>query len=168
MANKRSLRSGLLLVRLRKGIWPRCEDLTTSRAEAAGAGWLYSALRESKKKLENHCAKNQQIAILHTWKREWTKASHRKTYHYGYGGECESPGELPASVPSLVNSPLHHKKGHPQATQSLPAAFCSLPALNEWVTPFLAIPLFLSRPPPPRLSRPHELAPHMGCPFAYS
>ena len=26
----------------------------------------------------------------------------------------------------LVNRPLHHKKGHPQAIQSLPAAFCSL------------------------------------------
>ena len=96
-------------------------------------------------------------------------------------GECESPGELPTSFPitsspakpilymnshsiwgallRLVNRPLHHKKGHPQATQSLPAAFCSLPVLNDW------IPLFLSRPPPLCLSRPHELPPHIGCPF---
>ena len=42
------------------------------------------------------------------------------------------------------------KKRHPQAIQNLPAAFCSLSC------------------PPQRTTASHELAPRMGCPFAYS
>ena len=58
-----------------------------------------------------------------------------------------------------ASSPL--KKGTPKQLDACPLH--SVP-LNEWVTSFLAIPLFL-RPPLLCLSRPHELPPHMGCPF---
>ena len=80
-------------------------------------------------------------------RREGTKASHQKRYHYGHARSLVSSPPLFLSSPAmpilhmnshsiwgallrLVNRPLRHKKGHPQATQSLRAAFCSLPVLN--------------------------------------
>ena len=89
---------------------------------------------------------------MHTSEGRGRKPATVKDIIMATGGECEIPGELPTSCPitsspampilhmnshsiwgallRLVNRPLHHKKGHPQATQSLPAAFCSLPVLN--------------------------------------
>ena len=89
---------------------------------------------------------------MHTSEGRGRKPATVKDIIMATGGECEIPGELPTSCPitsspampilhmnshsiwgallRLVNRPLRHKKGHPQATQSLRAAFCSLPVLN--------------------------------------
>ena len=81
-------------------------------------------------------------------RREGTKASHRKRYQYIYIYKYASASSQVSSPPlflshppplclsctciwgALVNRALHHEKRHPQATQTLPAAFCPLPVLN--------------------------------------